>query len=135
MIFQAVKRYKTLPLLRLGNSFSRRSLRGSVRRRRRRTLLHAEQVRQALRPPLLEEGIQKTLLQLVLAVHHVVPRANVNRAVGLLALAHDEDVVPLLELRLANLLLHLAIGIVDLAVEALLAKHAANLVRVVPALL
>ena len=71
----------------------------------------------------------------MLAVHHVVPRANVNRAVGLLALAHDEDVVPLLELRLANLLLHLAIAIVNLAVEALLAKHAANLMRIVPALL
>ena len=69
----------------------------------------------------------------MLAVYHVVPRANVNRAVGLLTLAHDEDVVPLLELRLANLLLHLAVGIVNLAVEALLAQHGANLVRVVPA--
>ena len=50
--------------------------------------------------------------------------------VGLLALADNQDVVPLLKLRLANLLLHLAIRLVHLRVEALLVQRLPHAMRV-----
>ena len=57
----------------------------------RRRLLHPEHARQAADIPLLVQHRQQ-LRKLVLAVHHVVARADVHGVVGLLALAHDQHV-------------------------------------------